>query len=108
MKAVLLVVALLVLGACDGGRFDAEVWKAQRFSGARDNPRAAMTADLRPRLTPGMTRAEVEALLGGPDSEERAGVARYSLGAGYGVDYDYFTVHYDPAGRLVRTGHERD
>lgn len=100
-----IAVALLILAlaACGGsGRFDSEVWKAHASQDERDNPRAGMLADLRPRLRPGMSRTEVEGLLGAGAGD---GVrVSYALGmAAYGADYEYFVIEYDAAGRLTRT-----
>lgn len=82
--------------------FDAAHWQAQRGSEARDNPRAGMVGDLERLLRPGMTRAEVEALLGMPESQHE-GRWIYDLGASpYGIDYEYYVIEFDDAGRLAR------
>jgi hypothetical protein len=84
------------------GRFDAARWQAQRGSDALNNPRIAMIGDLEQRLRPGMTRAEVLALLGEPESQS-GGRAVYALGASpYGVDYEFFVIEFDDAGMLLR------
>jgi hypothetical protein len=82
--------------------FDSDKWKAQRHSGARDNPRAGMLRELEKLLRAGMTQNEVLALLGEPDSK-RGTRFTYDLGApGFGVDYQYFNIEFDAGGKLVR------
>src|SRR5262249_14926043 len=84
------------------GRFDAARWQALHGSDARDNPRAGMVGELQRLWRPGMTRAEVEALLGEREQRSRESYI-YDLGTSrYGVDYEYFVVEFDAAGRLVR------
>ncbi len=101
MRIVAVLLILALAGCGDPGRFDSEVWKAHASQDERDNPRAGMVADLRPRLRPGMSRAEVESLLGPGDGGGAR--ASYALGmAAYGADYEYFVVEYDATGRLTR------
>src|SRR5258708_38948647 len=81
--------------------FDAARWQAQRGSEARDNPRAGMVGDLERLLRPGMTRAEVAALLGMPESQTgRRWI--HDLGArAYGADYEYYGIEVGDGGRLL-------
>jgi len=82
--------------------FDPARWQAQRNSEAHDNPRGAMVSDLMQRLHPGMTRSEVLALLGEPETQDGARFT-YALGASaYGIDYEFFVIEFDGDGRLVR------
>jgi hypothetical protein len=100
---------VLVLGA--GGymatttianSFDSSKWKALRNSSERDNPRSRMLGDLKKELKPGMTQAEVVALLGEPETKEGARYI-YAIGASaFGVDYEYFVVEFDANGKLLR------
>src|SRR5262245_55284330 len=99
---------LLVLGAGGymattvAGGFDSNRWKELRNSAARENPRAGMIGDLKERLRPGMTREEVVALLGEPETKEGARFV-YAIGtSAFGVDYEYFVVEFDADGKLTR------
>jgi outer membrane protein assembly factor BamE (lipoprotein component of BamABCDE complex) len=101
--------AVLMLGAgsymARGGDFDSNQWKALQNSTARDNPRAGMISDLQKRvLRTGMTRAELIALLGEPDLTESEGNRYvYEIGtSAFGVDYEYFVIEFDSAGKLLR------
>lgn len=102
-----LATMLLALGA--GGYvattargFNSDKWKAQRHSGARDNPRAGMLGELKKLLRAGMTQDEVLVLLGEPDSKQGTRFT-YDLGApGFAVDYEYFHIDFDADGKLVR------
>lgn len=102
--------ALLLLGAggyvmtTTAGGFDSDKWKAAQQAGhARDNPRAGMVRELKAQLHPGMTKAEVIALLGQPDTEEKPGRFVYALGmAKFAVDYEYYVIEFDRDGKLAR------
>jgi hypothetical protein len=101
--------ALLLLGAggyvmtTTAGGFNSDQWKAQYSSRARDNPRAGMVTELEGQLRPGMTRTEVVALLGEPETEEEPARYVYALGMSrFGLDYEYFIVEFDREGKLVR------
>ena len=99
------VVALaLVLGACASpqGRFDADAWKAQRGVADEKNQRNAMAVAAREQLRAGMTRAEVVALLGEPDSVRQDGAVEvYAIGASpLGIDSQYLELTYRD-GRLA-------
>jgi hypothetical protein len=84
--------------------FDPALWQAQHGRDVPDNPRAGMVGAIEQLLSPGMTRGEVEALLGEP--EQRNGESYiYDVGGSAGAaaaDYAYFVVEFDPAGRVVR------
>ena len=82
------------------GRFDAARWKAQGSDKGNPSPRYRMLGSIEERLRPGMTRVEVEALLGEPD--ERHGLDYYSgLGTMFpGIDYDSLVIEFDVAGKL--------
>jgi len=99
---------LLVLGAGGymattvAGEFDANRWKALRSSTARENPRAGMIGALKDRLRAGMTRDEVVALLGEPETKDGPRYV-YAIGtSAFGVDYEYFVVEFDADGKVTR------
>ena len=81
--------------------FNQTTWKAQSGSQEADNPRAMMVADLKANhLRTGMTRSEVEVLLGKAD-RERNGQYLYRLGMGkYSADYSYLALVFDENGKL--------
>src|SRR5262245_7422607 len=94
---------LLALGAAGGyvantaRGFDSDKWKAQRHSGARDNPRAGMLGTLEKLLRVGMTQNEVLALLGEPDRKQGTRFT-YDLGVpGFGLTTNTFTLSSMPA-----------
>ena len=101
-----MVVAMQMTGTAgentDG--FDAALWQAQRGSAERDNPRLSMVGDLEAKhLEAGMTRQEVEALLGPADRVRADGAAVYNLGvSAFGVDWEAYVVEYGDDGRLTR------
>src|SRR5215813_3587199 len=107
-----LATALLAAGA--GGYvattargFDSDKWKAQRHSGARDNPRAGMLGALEKLLHVGMTQNEVLAPLGEPDSKQGT-LFTYNLGVpGFGVDYEHFHIEFDGAENSCVAGSSR-
>ena len=77
-------------------KFDSEIWKAQAgIDQDSENPRSGMVSTLIDEvLKPGMARNEVEKLLGVADYVQD-GDGWYVLGRSpYGVDYEYFVVHY--------------
>lgn len=83
-------------------KFDAQLWKNQRGSESRTNPRLLMVEALESTaLELGMLRSDVNALLGPPDrSEPHADI--YILGASpYSIDYSYYIIEYDGEGRLA-------
>jgi hypothetical protein len=77
--------------------FDAEVWRAQRETGALEqvNPRGEMVGTLeREHLEPGKKRSELLDLLGPPDFQEDA-TDYYKLGrTPYGVSYERLAIEY--------------
>ncbi|NMO19628.1 hypothetical protein HPC49_48355 [Pyxidicoccus fallax] len=82
--------------------FDAEQWKAQRGSTARNNPRIGMVVELKEKhLRNGMSREEVQKLLGEPD--QRRGTSEvYALGTSpFGPSYEYFIIDYDGTGLVT-------
>lgn len=83
-------------------QFDQQAWKAMQGSQVADNPRARMVKDLKANhLKIGMTRAEVETILGEAD-RTRNGQYLYRLGMGrYSADYSYLALLYDDTGRLT-------
>ena len=85
------------------GGFDAEQWKAQRGSTARNNPRVGMVVELQEKhLREGMSRAEVQQLLGEPDSRQGANEV-YELGASpFGASFEYFVIEYDSTGKVTQ------
>lgn len=79
------------------GRFDQAVWLENKAEGMH-SPRRPMVKAVMRRLAPGMTRQQVEALLGPPDYEMR-GWQAYHVGyprwAVFALDYDVFEVRYE-------------
>ena len=110
LAASLAAVPLLALAAAfltaDPGdpAFDSVVWRAQAgvVSG---NRRFGMIADLEAsKLRPGMTREEVYALLGPPESS-RPGRDTWELGIRFfGMDHESYDVRYGPDGRVTGFG----
>ena len=89
-------------------QFNSEIWKAQQYSTEANNPRAAMIADLEKNyLRKGMTRAEIEGLLGEPDTIRAIKSSstkrhRYNLGSSpYGIDHDFFIIEIDSSDKAV-------
>lgn len=109
----MLAAALLLAGytGAAGQEFDAEAWRDNRESawcrtvikpifGGCNKPRERMWRAVRDEvLKPGMTRDEVRAILGEPDSEVRR-TWYYDLGGGL-IDPEYLAVFFDEAGRLT-------
>jgi hypothetical protein len=83
--------------------FDQQVWKENQMQGMQ-SPRRPMVKSLMRRLPRGLSRLEVEALIGKPDYE-MMGWQAYKIGyprwAAFCLDYDVFEVSYQ-ADRLVR------
>jgi hypothetical protein len=112
---VLLVVAsnLLTLAIVFGTRwyderhsFDVATWHARLPGDCNDDHREKMVDDLAQNyLEVGMSRADVEWLLGPPDSgDEAPGASRTLLGWDIGIrgsECDYFFVNLGPGGRTV-------
>jgi hypothetical protein len=96
------LLALTVLGLDPGG-FSTEAWIAEGQKPYEEVDRGGMVVAAQERLRPGMTEAEVIALLGPPDGQG-GGEMVYELGmAAYGVDFEQLVVVLDGAGRLVET-----
>jgi hypothetical protein len=82
--------------------FDSARWKAEDSTEGHPSLRYRMLRDLETKLHPGMTRAEVGALLGGAGSGYSL---KHEYGLGFrwlGMDYDSLVVEFDDKGRLVR------
>jgi hypothetical protein len=84
------------------GRFDQGVWLENKSDGMH-SPRRPMVKAVMRRLAPGMTRQQVEALLG-PASYNMRGWQAYHVGyprwAAFALDHDVFEVRYEQE-RLV-------
>jgi hypothetical protein len=79
--------------------FDSARWKAEGSDEGHPSLRYRMLEGLKEKLRPGMTRAEVEALLGKPASGGRS--YRYGLGfPALGIDYDELVIEFDDSGKL--------
>ena len=85
------------------GAFDPELWQAQRGKDERHNPRGGMVVDLlQTHLRVGMSRLEVQRLLGEPDRRQELR-DMYELGVSpYGIDFEYFVIDYDDAGKVTQ------
>jgi outer membrane protein assembly factor BamE (lipoprotein component of BamABCDE complex) len=101
--ALLTALGVYLVATSQTGAFDSEQWKAHRGSTARNNPRMGMVVELqRKHLRPGMSRDEVQRLLGEPDDRQGDNEV-YELGASpIGVSYEYFIVDYDSAGKVTQ------
>jgi hypothetical protein len=101
--ALLMLVGAVVYRAyIPRNAFDPALWRAQHGRDAPDNPRVGMIDAIQRLLSPGMTRAEVEALLGEPEQRSPESDI-YDVGGTAGsADYAYFVVEFDAAGRVVR------
>ena len=97
-SAALLAVLFLSLtfSACSmqTDTFDSAQWKSQRGVAALDNKRGGMVDKLEANVRVGMSRAEVVALLGEPDSGKETGVEKYMLGLAMGPDEQYYEIRY--------------
>ncbi|XXF76260.1 hypothetical protein P2318_24820 [Myxococcaceae bacterium GXIMD 01537] len=101
--ALVVTLGVYLVSTSQTGAFDAEQWKAQRGGVESNNPRLGMVAELkRKHLREGMTREEVQRLLGEPD--QRRGTSEvYELGQSpVGVSYEYFVIDYDGAGKVTQ------
>lgn len=100
--ALALVVSGVVLMMMHEARdFDSKRWQSQKGV-TKDNERQGMLGTLERHLKPGMTRQEVERLLGPPDyrSPDRDS---WELGRSpVGVSYETWVIEYDAEGRVVR------
>ena len=91
-------------------RFDHKEWLSASGSRKMDNPRGPMVEDLQQRfLHKGMTRRQVELIIGKPDCTSKydleRGIEGYFLGCwGFcAIDPQYLQVQYDKQGMLIRT-----
>ena len=101
--ALLAGLGVYLVATAQKGAFDAEQWKALRGSTARNNPRVGMVVELQEKhLRQGMSREEVQKLLGEPD-QRRDTSEVYELGASpFGPSYEYFVIDYDGAGKVTQ------
>ena len=85
--------------------FDRDLWLRSRpwtKQNGHDNTCWSMTDDLQKRyLRPGMTRPQVERLLGRPDRVRRADFFRYTVGDDGPSDPALLTIFFDRLGRLI-------
>lgn len=85
------------------GRFDQSVWLENKTEG-RHSPRRPMVKSLMRHLTPGMTRQQVETLLGPASYQVHADWQTYDVGHPrwdpFALDHDVFEVRYEQE-RLV-------
>jgi hypothetical protein len=87
--------------------FDEQIWLAPPTKGAQGRCyRGGMAGDIKNRvMKPGMTRSEVERLLGQPDASlSKPTEYRYVLGlcSGFRVDLDDLHVYFSSDGKLER------
>lgn len=91
-------VTLAAIGGAAAGGFDPTAWKAEAGAKAK-NTRVAMAADAEAAVRPGMTRGEVEALLGPPDEAYRLHI--YGTPAS-GKALHAKAVRFGPDGRVAK------
>lgn len=98
------VTAVLTLWSLDArsSRFESARWKAESANESHENPRAGMIVSLEKELKPGMSRADIESLLGEPEGKEGNRYSYFVGTVGYGVDLDEFVIEFDAEGRLAR------
>lgn len=106
------LIALLLMG---GGAvyflkapgFTPERWKAEAANTSSKNPRIYWVSQVEKLLRPGMSKDDIIALLGDPNSK-RDNRYSYDLGVNpYGIDYEYFVIEFDSTGKLSRFFIER-
>lgn len=107
---VLLVLVVGVWRHAHRTVFDRAIWLSASGTDRTDNPRRPMAEDLQRRLLhKGMTRRQVEAIIGKPDStseyDRERGIEDYRLGywSFLGDDVSDLQVYYDKHGTLIRT-----
>lgn len=93
------------VGIFSTSRFDKAEWLAP-ISQEREITcyRGGMARDIMNRLlAPGMTKQEVEALLGQPDDHHKPQEFEYTLGmcSGFKIDYDGLIIRFSTEGRLI-------
>lgn len=106
---VVAIAALLVMRMLtpDYGVYDRDRWVAEKSAKPGENRRSMMVSDIGRHLRAGMTKRDVVDLLGQPDGNGEFRFS-YDLGTpGYGVDYEYFIVEFDPDERVTRWRVER-
>ena len=85
--------------------FDAALWKSFTNNDSPDNPRGQMFDDLSKRhLRKGLSKKDVEDLLGPADLKSEIDLWSYNLGmwSGFRVDYDSLDLKFNGEGRLVK------
>lgn len=85
--------------------FDQKTWASNANSRDNDNPRGLMADDLlRKHLRKGMTRNQVQALLGEPDFSSSSNPWEYMLGcwSGFRMDADTLDVYFDDSNNVSR------
>jgi outer membrane protein assembly factor BamE (lipoprotein component of BamABCDE complex) len=87
-------------------RFDNKTW-SRLITNAEDSTcyRGGMASDIKKRLLKrGMSRADVERLLGQPDRVSNPREYQYILGmcSGFQIDYDNLHIYFDEQGGLER------
>lgn len=100
-----LLLAALLLGGCgdmgDAEAFDARQWReGERDSAFYARRHRMVDALLAGPLQPGMSRADLLALLGEPD-DRSGGRFYYTLGSSYGADVDYLVIAFDAQDRVA-------
>ena len=108
--ALLAVLAVFSWWASHGifasSHFDPNVWFAKQTNETDSTCyRGGMAEDIKKRLLkPGMTHADVERILGKPDSRAMGSEYRYTLGmcSGFKMDYDDLHVYFDASGQYKK------
>ena len=94
------------VAACDDSNdpptFDKAAWIAAKEEPREDNPRFWMLKAVEAELKPGMSKDEVQMLLGPPD---RGSANRFVYDLGYtfpSIDYQEYVIEFDDTGKLSR------
>jgi hypothetical protein len=95
------------IGVFTADRFERAAW-FRPISDAQSATcyRGGMARDIQKRLLkPGMSKADVEGVLGAPNDIGRANEYRYALGmcSGFGIDYDDLHIYFNERGALERS-----
>lgn len=112
LAVFLALVPVVVMGLLFGGcilnpdSFDAAGWaSADPYDTCSD--RTGMVADVRANhLRPGMSEADVRALLGAPDDDSSPGELRWAVGCW--IDCDWVVVRFGDDHRLIETYEYQD